>query len=120
MQEVKDLKSQLVIVTGFLALSWLFKSQVLMLTALVLGLVFLTIPPLARFILWLWEKLAHVLGWINTRIILSLVFFVFLFPISLLFRLFKRDPLSMSWKKEGSTFVVRDHRYGSEDLENPW
>ncbi len=41
-----------------------------------------------------WWRLSHALGWINTRVLLSLFFFVVLTPIGLLFRLLGRDPLS--------------------------
>ena len=120
MKEVQDLKSQLVIVTGFLFLSYLFDVAWLMNIALALGLVFLISAKLSSAVLWFWGKLAHVLGWINTRIILSAVFYLFLFPIAILFRLFNKDPLSLNWKNKDSTFKVRDHLYKPIDLENPW
>ena len=75
LKDIKDLKSQLVIVTGFLFLSYLFDATWLTNTALVLGLIFLISTKLSNAVLWFWDKLAHVLGWINTRIILSLVFY---------------------------------------------
>ena len=40
-----------------------------------------------------WSMLAHALGFINTRILLALVFFVVLAPIALLLRLVGKDPL---------------------------
>ena len=40
-----------------------------------------------------WMKLGHVLGWINSRIILGLVFLIVLQPIALIMRLFNYDPL---------------------------
>jgi carbamoyltransferase len=39
-----------------------------------------------------WMGLANILGWVNTRIILGLLFYVVLTPISILARFF-RDPL---------------------------
>jgi hypothetical protein len=41
-----------------------------------------------------WMAVAAVLGWVNTRILLSVLFFVVLTPISLVGRLFGRDPLA--------------------------
>ncbi|MEQ8324619.1 MAG: SxtJ family membrane protein [Vicingaceae bacterium] len=120
MKEIKDLKAQLVIVTGFLFLSWVFNVQALVYKALGLGLIFLLSPHLTRLVLWIWEKIAHVMGWINTRILLTLVFYIFLLPISLLFKLFNRDPLGMKWSDDRSTFFQRDHLYEASDLENPW
>ena len=116
----QDRKTQLVIVTGFAILAYLFSSMVLLYLSLGLAVIFLVSKTLSRHILWLWWKIAHVLGWINTRILLSVVFYVFLLPIALLSRVFKRDPLAMNWKKTGSSFVVRNHLYTAEDLENPW
>ena len=40
-----------------------------------------------------WMKLGFILGWINGRIILSLVFYLILLPISLLMKIFNYDPL---------------------------
>ncbi|MBI3773704.1 MAG: hypothetical protein HY272_13525 [Gammaproteobacteria bacterium] len=49
------------------------------------------LTPLARA--WLW--LGHHLGRINTFILLSVVFFLLITPLALLFRIFRRDPLEL-------------------------
>ncbi|MDR7420272.1 MAG: SxtJ family membrane protein [Armatimonadota bacterium] len=41
----------------------------------------------------LWMRLAHVLGWLSTRLVLGLVFFVVLTPIALVKRIGGYDPL---------------------------
>jgi len=119
-KQIEDLKSQLVIVTGFLALSFIFKTETLGYIALGLGLTFLISTTLSKGILWLWWKIAHVLGWINTRILLTIVFYVVLLPFAMLYQLFSKDPLALKWNKSGSSFINRDHQYLPEDLENPW
>ena len=40
-----------------------------------------------------WMKLGYILGWVNSRIILGLVFLIVLQPIALIMRLFDYDPL---------------------------
>ena len=40
-----------------------------------------------------WIKLGHILGWINSRIILGLVFIIVLQPIALIMRISGHDPL---------------------------
>ena len=40
-----------------------------------------------------WMALGHLLGWINSYIILGLVFLIVLQPIALIMRLFNYDPL---------------------------
>ena len=48
-----------------------------------------------------WMRLAEILGWINTRIILVIIFFLIVTPLGLLMRLFRRNPLE-SAGKDGS------------------
>ncbi len=55
-----------------------------------------------------WMKFGHVLGWINARIILGLVFFVLVTPTGLVMRLFGKDPLRMRTKKSASYWIRRD------------
>ena len=40
-----------------------------------------------------WMKLGHILGWVNSRIILGLVFLIVLQPIALIMRILGHDPL---------------------------
>ena len=40
-----------------------------------------------------WMKLGHILGWVNSRIILGLVFLFVLLPIALIMRMLGHDPL---------------------------
>ena len=40
-----------------------------------------------------WMNLGYILGWINSRIILGLVFLIVLQPIALIMRIFGHDPL---------------------------
>ena len=42
-----------------------------------------------------WMKLGNILGWINSHIMLGLVFFVVLQPIALIMKIFGHDPLRM-------------------------
>jgi hypothetical protein len=51
-------------------------------------------PSLLAWPSALWWKLAFVLGWINARIILTLIFVLILVPMSLVWRLIGRDPLA--------------------------
>lgn len=44
-----------------------------------------------------WMTIGHVLGWINTRILLGIVFFALITPIGFIFRLFTRDPLGIQY-----------------------
>lgn len=41
-----------------------------------------------------WQRIAHMLGWINTRVLLGAVFVVILAPIGLLWRITGKDPMA--------------------------
>ena len=50
-------------------------------------------PALLLYPYRLWIRLGDILGWLNSRIILGLVFFIVLLPIALIMRFFNHDPL---------------------------
>jgi hypothetical protein len=60
---------------------------------------------------WMW--LADVLGWINTRVILGVVFYAVFTPVGLVMRFLRHDPLRRRYEPLASTYrVVRDARRG--------
>jgi hypothetical protein len=113
-------KTILVIVTGLLALSLILKIDLLGKIALAVGLLSVFIPLAAKAIEWLWLKLALMLGWTNSRILLSVIYFGFLLPIAVFSRVFTKDPLTLNGRKAGSLFVSRNHAYKKDDLKNIW
>ena len=50
-------------------------------------------PSLLLYPYRVWMKLGYILGWLNSRIILGLIFIVILQPIALIMKLFDYDPL---------------------------
>ncbi len=120
MQSQDRYKTILVIVTGLLAIAWIFEIPVLVSIALGVGAVSIFIPPAASAIEWVWFKIALALGWINSRILLSVIYFVFLMPLAWVSRLFTKDPLALKKGGRSTLFVTRDHLYTGKDLENIW
>ena len=59
-------------------------------TGLILGL---TAPRLLHYPYKGWMALGLILGWVNSRIILGLVYFIILLPIAFVMRLTGYDPL---------------------------
>ena len=63
-----------------------------------------------------WRAITHVLGIINSTILLSIIFFLIFFPIAMLRRLFaKREKGGVN-----STFVTVETEYSAQNLENMW
>ena len=50
-------------------------------------------PELLLYPYRAWMKLGHILGWVNSRIILGLIFLIVLQPIALIMRIIGHDPL---------------------------
>lgn len=120
MQSQDRYKTILVIVTGLLAIAWIFELPVLVKIAVGIGAISIFIPAAARAIEWMWFKIALGLGWVNSRILLSVIYFVFLMPLAWISRLFTKDPLSLKRPGRATLFVTRDHLYTGKDLENIW
>lgn len=79
----------------------------------------LFVPPLARTLHRFWIGLAQIIGTVNTRILLTLVFFLLLTPLALIRRLTSSDPLQLKPPKN-TVFTVREEQYSPEDLKNPY
>ena len=52
----------------------------------------------------LWMVISVLLGWLSTRIILSVLFYFILTPIRLTAKLFGKEFLDIKWKKQVSTY----------------
>jgi hypothetical protein len=53
-----------------------------------------------------WMKLGHVLGWVNTRIILGLVFYIVVTPIGMIRRWLGKDPMGRRLRPELDSYRV--------------
>ena len=120
MSEADKAKAQLVIVTGLVVLYFIFKSPYLLYAAGAVGVLSIAIPVVGDLIVKGWYKIAEILGAINGRILLSVVFFVILFPIALLSRIGKKNPMGLKRESEKSVFTERNHLYSAKDLEQLW
>jgi hypothetical protein len=121
MNEADKIKAQLVIVTGLVVLYFIFESEYFLIAAGIIGVISIAIPVAGDLIVKGWYKLAEILGAINGRILLSVVFFVILFPVAVLSRIGKKNnPLSLKRESAKSVFVERNHKYTGKDLEQVW
>lgn len=109
----------LVISTGFLILYTIFSWQWAIIVSLVVGVIGIASPFLSKKIEWIWLKLSELLGYIVPNILLSLVFYMFLVPISLLYKLFTKDPLMLSSKYK-TYFIDINKKMDKKSFEKIW
>lgn len=78
----------------------------------------LILPLSLKYFYIFWMKLAFVLGWFNTRLLLGIIFYAAFAPAGLFMRLFRVDPLERRtdknirsyWKpKENKAFAAADY-----------
>ena len=119
MNNEKRFETILTISIGFLILFLIFKHNTFLHISLVVGIIGLLSSYLSKIIVTVWFTLAEVLGMIVPKIVLGLVFYLFLFPISLLAKIGKRDILMLS-KKYQSYFVDRIKKAEKSDFEKTW
>ena len=70
-------------------------------TLLILGVV---IPVVLKPIYWVWMIFATIIGWIMTRVILSLLYYMIITPIGFIPRLFGKQFIELNWNKTDSTY----------------
>jgi multisubunit Na+/H+ antiporter MnhG subunit len=76
------------------------------------------IPRSLKLLYILWMKLAFVLSWVNTRIILVLMFYLLFTPISLVMRLLGKDLLERKIEKDKESYWhKKEQRAGKEHYE---
>jgi hypothetical protein len=88
-------------------------------TAILLGLGLLLavvafIPPAARGFHRGWMRIAETLGWVNTRILLTLVYYGLLTPVGVL-RKYRHDPLTRRAAPKPSYWVSRERTRQSRE-----
>jgi len=100
-------------VIGFWPLVWRgedYRTWALALAALLIAPA-LVYPSSLKPVHKLWMKLGHVLGWINTRILLGAVFFLVVTPIGMIRRLLGKDSMGKWFRADMESYrVVRKPR----------
>jgi hypothetical protein len=81
-----------------------------------LVLVSLTVPKALGPLNRAWMFLGHILGWINTRIILGIVFLLIFTPTALVFRLLGKDPMRRSFAAGDKSYRLGSRQPKPENL----
>jgi hypothetical protein len=114
-------RTVLTISMGFLVLFLITDIQWFIWASLVIGIAGVLSNFLSGIISDLWMRLARILSYIVPNILLTLVFFIILFPLSLLSRVFSKakDPLKLK-KAYSTTFSDVNTEYNKEYFEKMW
>ena len=86
----------------------------------VVGTLGLVAPPLLYPLYRVWMAFGMVAGWINTRLILGLLFFVMLLPVGLLMKLIGRDPMRRGFDREATSYRIARTPAARDHMEKPY
>jgi hypothetical protein len=108
---IKDKKRNitdcLVIIAGLVIIGIITKEFVYFYISAGLGVIIAIIPPMAYYISFLWQGIGKVMGFIVSKIILTIIFYIILFPFSLLHKLFAKNK-SISQKKLETYWIKKE------------
>ena len=86
----------------------------------VLAFLALIIPIALQPVYIGWMKFGNVMNWINTRIILGVLFYGMFLPIGLIMRLFGKDPMHRKLSNDISSYrIIRDEQ-PKDNVERPY
>lgn len=119
-QKSNPAKTVLTISMGFLALHLIFSWNWAITVSLLIGIIGIFSEFLSKKMEYWWMKLAGVLALIVPNVLLTGIFFLILFPLAMLSRLFgKTDPLILKNRQE-STFTDPEKEFEKERFEQVW
>lgn len=90
--------------------------------ALTVQVIDMVLPRVFAPVAVLWFGLAHILGTVMSRVLLSILFFGLVTPVGILRRLLGKDSLKLrAFKASGeSAMLIRNHVFIAKDIEKPY
>ena len=71
-------------------------------------------PTSLRPVYGVWMAVGHALGWVNTRMILAVIFYLLFTPVAIIMRFLGKDPMRRKMEPAAGTYrIPRQPRTGS-------
>ena len=80
----------------------------------------LILPVILKPLYVVWMYIGFVLGWINTRIILCILFYVLFTPAALVMKIFRKDPMHRKITETAKSYRQSSHRQPKHHMEKPY
>jgi hypothetical protein len=113
-------KTILTICTGIALIFLLTEIKFFLIISFSLGLIGIVSTFLSRIVEKLWFKIAEILGYIVPNIILSVIFYLFLFPTSLMSKVFRKKDLLKLKSSEDTTYINLSKKFSKDSFVNPF
>ncbi|MDE0472721.1 MAG: hypothetical protein OXH57_12355 [Ekhidna sp.] len=113
-------KTVLIISVGFGFLFFLFGFEWALNVSLIFGVLGIISNRICDLIDFLWMKIAKILSFIVPNILLSIIFYFFLFPIALLSRIYRNKSTLILKNEKDSFWVSKKQPYERISFEKMW
>jgi hypothetical protein len=77
-------------------------------------------PGLLRYPYFIWDRGGKALGWLNSRIVLNLLFFLIFVPAAVVARLANWDPMRRGFRPDQSTYRIPSGAASPTTMEKPY
>lgn len=89
-------------------------------SALVIAVLSLAAPAVLRPVHTGWMFIGRILGYINTRIILGIIYLVLFTPVAFLLMLLKKDPMRRAFDAKAISYRIDSRQPKPENLNRPY
>ena len=117
------ISSAIVIILFGVLIPWLF-SLALPLWPWIVGAVLsvwaLLAPCTLKPVYGIWMKFGLIMNWINTRLILGIVFYGMILPVGMLMRLTGKDPMRRGLDSNTDSYRVESQNDSRDNVERPY
>lgn len=111
--------TMLVLTTGFLIIYLALNFHWSVYLSITFGIIGIISESLSLIIEKLWFKVADLLGSIMPKLILGIIFYLFLTPIALIYKLLNKDKLGLD-NSSSTYFTDYKSNFSKENIEKTW
>jgi hypothetical protein len=116
----KQLEAALAFVLILLIISLTTGYKPLVSYAIIIGFLLGAFPFLLRYFYIAWNALLKAINFVVSRILLAVIFFVFMVPLSFFVRRSKKRTMVLKKDNRDTMFTNRNHLFTADELKNPW
>lgn len=120
MTKSQPIVTMLTLTVAMLVLYAIFNKNWMMFAALTIGVIGLFSTTLSYWVDFIWMQFSGLLSSIFPKIVLSLFYFMVLFPIAMASRLFVKNDVLRLKNKQNSMFVETKKDYTKSFFEKTW
>ncbi|MCK9617773.1 MAG: SxtJ family membrane protein [Lentimicrobiaceae bacterium] len=119
-KRIKSLEFILLITAILVIIFFIFRYILFLYIAITIAAIGLFFPQITLHLYKGWDWIGQGIRYCVTHLILFIIFYFILFPISILYKLKNKDPLKLTNKNLFSYYDLRDKNFSDNDFEKMW